>query len=261
MRKRLTAVPSRFPANMTKRESKCRRAKNVKRYFILLAVCFSLFAGDGGASLSLAKYLRFNGTQLDLRGTAATDADLVQLANPLFKNVTTVLLARTRITDSGLLHLKHLPLIQLDLYYTKVTDEGLKHLDGLPLRQLNLTGAAISDRGLPHLGGLPLHGLILRNTRITDKGLIYLQRLSLKFLDLSYTEITDNGLAHLSPLSKLEQLDLSFTVVTDSALAYLKALPALAAVYLAGTQVTREGVNKLREERPGIKASIKMPTR
>ena len=108
----------------------------------------SVFAG-GNASQFEDVYaaLRLNATQLDLRGSDVSDADLEVLSNPAFAEVESVLLARTDITDAGIQYLRFLGVKELDLYHTSITDAGLCHLAGIPLERLDLTGTAVTDAG------------------------------------------------------------------------------------------------------------------
>jgi len=90
-------------------------------------------------------------------------------------------LARTAVTDAGLVHLKGLTeLRELHLDYTKITDAGLVHLKELTeLQTLHLSGSKITDAGLVHLKGLTkMQTLDLRGTiftKITDAGVADLQ--------------------------------------------------------------------------------------
>jgi len=237
-----------------------RKEQDVRSLIVGMVLGMGMLLTGAMAAVQLAEYLRFGGTQLDLRGLPVTDADLAALSGPAFQKVETILLARTNITHSGLIYLRHLPVRELDLYYTNVTDPGLSYLEGLPLRQLNLSGTAVSDAGLRSLRGL-LEGLVLRATKVTGKGLAQLSGLPLKRLDLSLDRIGDNDLAQLIGLSKLQSLDLSSTLVTDAGLVHLLALANLSEVSLAGTRVTQNGIDHLKAKRPDLKAGIVMPTR
>ena len=62
-------------------------------------------------------------------------------------------LARTAVTDAGLVHLKGLTNLQsLDLDFTKITDAGLVHLKGMTgLSMLLLQGTKVTDAGVADL--------------------------------------------------------------------------------------------------------------
>jgi outer membrane protein assembly factor BamB/uncharacterized protein YjbI with pentapeptide repeats len=85
-----------------------------------------------------------------------------------------VSLARTQVTDAGLVHLQGMTsLTGLSLVGTQITDAGLEQLKGrTSLTSLDLRGTQITDAGLVHLKGLTrLETLFLTHTQITDAGL------------------------------------------------------------------------------------------
>ncbi len=120
---------------------------------------------------------------------------------------------------------------QLSLARSRISDAGLAHLRGLAhLSWLNLCDTKITDAGLVHLEGLTtLEGLDLSFTPVTDAGLAHLKGLKgLTELDLSGTRITDAGLTHLKGLSNLAQLRVLRTHVTGAGIQSLKqVLPRL----------------------------------
>jgi len=67
--------------------------------------------------------------------------------------------------------------VEVDLGSSRITDTGLVHLKGLTsLQTLNLSGS-ITDSGLVHLKGLTnLQQLYLEDTQITDAGVADLQK-------------------------------------------------------------------------------------
>ena len=90
--------------------------------------------------------------EVNLRGTAVTDADLAALRG--LENCWMVNLHHTRVTDAGLRHI------------SKLTE----------LRGLNLSLTHVSDAGLPYLEGLTkLEGLVLDYTDVTPEGVAYLK--------------------------------------------------------------------------------------
>jgi Leucine-rich repeat (LRR) protein len=112
---------------------------------------------------------------VSLNGTEVADPELKHLAKHLagLKQLQTLGLRRTKVTDKGLEHLAGLKQLQtLGLVSTQVTDAGLKHLAGLrQLRKLDLTNTQVTDAGLKHLAGLKqLKMLDLRGTKVTGKG-------------------------------------------------------------------------------------------
>jgi YHS domain-containing protein/mono/diheme cytochrome c family protein len=91
-------------------------------------------------------------------------------------------------------------LIRLNLARTKVDDDGLAHVRGLPqLRWLNLANTGITDAGLRKLSGLAkLRYLNLYGTNVTDEGLVFLESLTkLQKLYLWQTKATKAGVKKL----------------------------------------------------------------
>ena len=117
------------------------------------------------------------------------------------KAVVFVDLSNTKVTDSGLVHLKGLANLEhLVLFETKVTDAGLVHLEGMTnLENLSLTRTKVTDAGLAHLKGLTkLEKLYLDQTTVTDAGLVHLKGLTnLRQLWLSKTKVTPAGFKKL----------------------------------------------------------------
>lgn len=218
------------------------------------------FAGGKAAEI-LYGALRLNATQLDLRGTDVVDADLRGLSDPAFADVETALLARTRISDTGVQYLRHLELRELDLFHTPVTDAGLAHIEGLPIEILNLTGTAVTDAGLAFLSEMPLLRLILRNTAIEGDGLAQLGSPAIHFLDLSFSRVTDTNLAVIANWEQLKIIDLSETSITDQGLFQLIEAPKLARVSISGTGVTEEGITRFRILRPSVRLINEAPVR
>ena len=85
----------------------------------------------GDRELAALAPLGRNVTSLDLAGTAVTDAGLAAVA--AMPNLRALHLKRTAVTDAGLARLSHLARLEsLDLYGTAVTDAGLTALRPLP---------------------------------------------------------------------------------------------------------------------------------
>ena len=105
-------------------------------------------------------------------GASGADQQLAPLAK--IKNIVSLNLGKTPITDAGLAYIKPLTgLVELHLEQTKITDQGLAQLKGLVnLRYLNLYGTAVSDVGLGQLTGLKnLRNLYVWQTKVTDEGI------------------------------------------------------------------------------------------
>ena len=152
------------------------------------------------------------------------------LGDDSFRNITSVTLYSTPVTDAALKYLHGLtPLNELQLHKTQITDAGLEHLKSrTALKALSLDGAKITDAGLVHLKGFKaIKMLSLNDTQVTNSGLEQITDLShLQYLHLENTQITDVGLGHLKGLSNLIRLNLSYTQVTDAGLVHPQGFPA-----------------------------------
>jgi internalin A len=110
-------------------------------------------------------------------------------------------LSRIKLTVEDMKELAALKNLQtLILWDTQVTDAGLKDLAALKnLQALNLGATQVTDAGLKELANFKeLQTLALSHTEVTDAGLKELANLKeLKTLDLSETKVTDTGVAEL----------------------------------------------------------------
>ena len=106
---------------------------------------------------------------------------LVWLPHEALRDVHTLMLVNTSITDKGLSHLRHMTqLSNLRITFGKISGK-------------------ISGTGLAHLKKLSgLTTLILDNTNISDAGLVHMKKLpNLEYLSLSRSEVTNEGIAEL----------------------------------------------------------------
>ena len=175
------------------------------------------------------------------------------------KPVVGVSLFNTKVTDTGLEHLKGMTSLHiLDLRSTKVTDAGLVHLNGLKnLQNLVLANTQVTNTGLEHLKGMTsLTSLDLTDTEVTDAGLEHLKELTnMQVLGLNRTKVTDAGLMNLKGMTSLQVLVLASTEVTDAGLIHLKRLTNLKKLYLDRTKVTDAGVKDLQTALPKCRIS------
>ncbi len=174
----------------------------------------------------LAELVRLD--RLNLHETKITGTGLVHLRD--FENLRELILPRT-FTDAGMDHLGRLQTLEiLDLSDTRITDAGMEGLRGLTnLRELDLRDTRVTDAGVAHLGCLTkLRELNLHGTGTTDSGVVYLTRLAnLQKLDLGYTQVADAGIEHLGQRLGLKHLDLRGTQVSDACLGELARLKNL----------------------------------
>jgi RNA polymerase sigma factor (sigma-70 family) len=126
--------------------------------------------------------------------------------------------------------------VTVNLVATKVTDDELRWLSVFPnLQVLYLHHTSIGDAGIANLRHLKsLTTLDLFDTRVTDAGMEHLAEWMphLEWLELSDTHVTDAGLRFLKGLRHLRHLDISRTKVTDDGVEDLRrALPGLSIVH------------------------------
>jgi internalin A len=159
--------------------------------------------------------------ELDLTGAWVTDADMIKVAQ--LRHLRKLDLSQTRITDSGLEHLKSLENVAgLTCHYAEyLTEDGISHLrNWKQLERLNLRG-----------------------TKVTSKVFASLAKLtSLRSLDIAFTQIEDEGFEQLSALTKLESLAIGGNRLSGAALSLLKLLPALVNLDVGGIQRVDSGL-------------------
>lgn len=216
-------------------------------------------------------------TDVSLKGVADADALMTDLS--YLEHVTSLVLADSGVTDSGLAALKssQQALSSLDLRGCSITNASLDHLshfttlralrfngssgattvddDGMAslsplknLRVLALDGLWVSEVGLEALGDMPvLSELYMKSSTISDDGLALLSRYPLlKKVRLAFNQISDNGLIHLAKLTNLEELDLSEnSQIFDGGLVHLSGLTALRKLNLWRVPITDQGVKSL----------------
>jgi hypothetical protein len=100
-----------------------------------------------------------------------------------------------------------------------------------------------------------LQKIDLSFTPITDDDLAKLTAAqSIEELELSGTKITDEGAKHLKKFPKLQNLKLYFTSISDACIDDLAAIPSLKYAGVNTTRMTKEGIARLNEAKPGLKA-------
>jgi hypothetical protein len=174
-------------------------------------------------------------TELDLRGGALTDADLVHIAS--LPNVTALNLRGTQVTDAGLQHLAASRLHTLELRGTQVTHFGLFALP-VTSRHVDLTDTRASAEACRFLPPLPdLHTLKLNRLPLTDASLDALPPLpSLRHLEIDGTQVTAAGVQRLlARYPRLVRLEVRGVGLPSEAVAEIARLyPQLAVVVDSG---------------------------
>lgn len=94
----------------------------------------------------------------------------------------------------------------------------------------------------------------LVSSGVDDDGLYYIgQMVNLEKLFLQKTKLDGSGIIYLQNLPKLKILNLSFTQVDDKAAIDLLKIPSLEEVYLYQTNTSKQVVEALQKNRPGLK--------
>ena len=107
---------------------------------------------------------------------------------------------------------------------------------------------AVILRSKDQITWLDLNGKNVEDGMLVSVG----QLTNLTTLNLNNNPITDEGLANITELKHLEVLNLYGTSVTDNSLLYLKNLSALKRIYIWKTEISKQGVNDLIQEIPGL---------
>lgn len=123
---------------------------------------------------AVVRPLSSNGALLDLNLSHMENGPDLQALQPIARNIHTLDLTRTRLSDDDLAPLATMVnLVRLDLKRNNtLTDAALLPLKGLTrLEYLNLYGTKVTDAGLAHLAGLKnLRNLYLFETQCTAEG-------------------------------------------------------------------------------------------
>jgi Leucine-rich repeat (LRR) protein len=170
-----------------------------------------------------------------------------------FKELKTLWLTGTDLSDQALEALSSVStLSHLILKKTSITDSGIVHLKGLTaLQTLNLP-SQISDEGLKNIGELAtLTRLDVSYTAITNAGVKYLVPMqSLSELYLNDTKLTDGVFEHLKEMPSLKTIFLSGTKITDEGLVMIEGNQNLEHLELRDTSASEAGLNRLRSKLP-----------
>ena len=118
----------------------------------------------------------------------------------------------------------------LYLANTRMTDDDLRYVSSLPgITELYASDNPLTDAALAEIGKMTsLKTLDLGRTKVTDAGLVSLARLqSLEYLDLSGTQISNAGLHEVARLKRLKWINVANTKVTPDGLRALNRLEHL----------------------------------
>lgn len=174
---------------------------------------------------SLEEMYRIPLTHLSLESSWGITDDALEALRELAPPLTSLSLGGCpKLTDAGIIPLiTGLPLTSLNLARSKISDACLETLAGMPLTELDLGQCAgVSDAGLRHLAGLPLRTLSLGGCRgLTDAAVAHLRDLPLTELNLSGCRLMTDGM-----LKELRGMPLQMLNVATNKLVTNRALQA-----------------------------------
>ncbi len=182
-----------------------------------------------------------------------TDADLVLVSKT--KNVRSIVLEGTTISDKGLEHLKGMPTLRhISLYGCKnITDNGVAALrECRQLDRISLSETPITDAAFEGAFSWPdLYHLDVKTTQFSDVGLAHLAKNHLlNRLEVDATKITDKGLDALAGNRNLQALTLDQTEISDAGLAKLMGCTGLLSLRVGQTKITPKGVWEFSAKAP-----------
>ncbi len=178
----------------------------------------------GVGILALAKIRQLK--ELDISTCQVTDSNLAVLKS--WPELRSLFCNNNPITDSAMVFIKPLNLVDLDLRNTQITEQGVNQIGSRQLQRLWLS--VMTDQAMPVLKRFPdLRELYVAGAAISDVGIVQLKGLkNLRILDISKTQVGDRGLGSLTGLRSLRS------------------------IYLEGTSVTPAGVDALRDALPDL---------
>lgn len=108
-------------------------------------------------------------------------------------------------SDTGMLAIADLQLMNLSLYSPKITDAGLQHLSRMPLTMLGVDKTSVTAEGLEHLATMPkLFSVGLKPSQFTDTSAQHLQ--NIRSLKLSGDKITKEDILRATTLDACTSL-------------------------------------------------------
>ena len=162
---------------------------------------------------------------MEVRKKTFSDEDLIKSLRQRKKELKSLALFGTSVTDQGILSLSgRTDLETLHISSKIIGNAVMRCAQTLPnLKELLLSGVpCVNDQGLEMIQDVTnLRGLYLEKTSITDCGLLFLKKLkNLWSLVLKKTKISDNGFEIFEHLPKISLVEASYTVVSGSGLRY-----------------------------------------
>ncbi len=190
----------------------------------------------------------------------SADFSTLNFTDEMMKRVATIKelksldVSHTKVTDEGLKRIVKLPLVELELVQCAITDEGLKSVAKIKtLEKLNISETAVSDAGVPDLLKLPkLDDLSIAATKITDEGVaILVDHPTLTRLDITSNGVTDRCLKDISRMH-LSNLIANSTNITGPGIGKFLKSTTLRKVGFAGCHVEDEDIARFPAAMPGV---------
>ena len=162
--------------------------------------------------------------ELDLSYSPVTDSGGKRLAE--FKNLQSLVLPGTRVTDQTIVAISTLPrLEQLDISGTQISDGAIQSLVLLKnLRELRMDGTNITDSGFARLGDLPLLEAVSASGCRGISGQQFTAAIlqgaypRIRVLNVARTRFGIAGLTRIGMLEGLQHLNVTECGVTDEGL-------------------------------------------
>lgn len=172
--------------------------------------------------------------RLELEYSSITDASFAQVAK--YRQLAVLHVGGARVIGHGLVHLKGLPITDLQVQVQEVDERVIGTLEGLlNLSTLGLTAPTITGENVRRIAGI--------------KGLSTLQ--------LFGAPLSDDSLRHLIALTNLNTLMLEQVQLSDAAISRLRALKSLGTLRLSHPVIrTKDAEAKLRAALPKCLISI-----
>jgi len=198
--------------------------------------------------LAIAKLKELKILHLSNCAVPLTDRSFEEIA--ALKNLHTLYLVQSEITDSQLQYLKDSPVETLYLSDATIGDEAMEHVSKLKnLKEVSISGTRVGDRGLAHLAALKLKVLYMDTNPATSQGLKQISKIS-TIEKLSLRDLpVDSGVIKSFANLKLNQLIVAHATSFDDDCLRLtvKQWPNIDFLTISSTKVTPAGLVELEK--------------
>lgn len=170
-----------------------------------------------------------------------------------WKQVPSLSLQLTSITDIGLRHLASMKLSALDLYGTKITGEGFDAFADREMGTIVVTDCKLTEVGWQHLAAIgKTEQWFLDGTTLTDAALVEIasRHPEIQLLGARSPKIGDVSAEALTKLPKLKSLNIAGTAFTDVGLAKLAAAQNLQSLQLSLENFSPEAIAEFKKALP-----------